>query len=310
MLGETAFIKFEIVNYSDQELSIGVGGDYRNEYGRPDSYKVKVIRNDGKDVSRPPVKMCVGGLLGSARIPPHGVYLKRLFLPHWGIFEKAGTYTITVIKTFNPHVRGSDALFEFPVKLTTTIKVAPYNREKMGLLIDSLAQTMLSPNTEADFRQDPTSVSAAQILARINDTRVIKYFDEAITSFQGADQFDDGGAIVRIAAYSLSTFNDDTAIEALERAAHSSNEETRLNIADAFSASKHPRAFDLLLAMRNDPYWFVRLRVVQRLGKSDAKASSALLSEMAEDENEDVRKQAHEFLDARKSKAPVKKRRG
>jgi HEAT repeat protein len=48
--------------------------------------------------------------------------------------------------------------------------------------------------------------------------------------------------------------------------------------------------------MQDDDYWFVRLRVAQRLEKVKTKESRAVLQKLLKDENEDVRKAAKESL--------------
>src|SRR5688572_31468903 len=57
MLGETTFLSFEVKNLSNTRLAFGDGGDYRNNLGRPESYKVTVVRVDGKSVPQPKVTM-------------------------------------------------------------------------------------------------------------------------------------------------------------------------------------------------------------------------------------------------------------
>ena len=59
MLGEPMFIAFEVTNMSDEKLCLGVGGDYRNKFGRPDSFQVSVRTDNGEAVQQP--KSSIGG---------------------------------------------------------------------------------------------------------------------------------------------------------------------------------------------------------------------------------------------------------
>jgi hypothetical protein len=43
MLGEPMFIAFEVTNLSGETLCLGVGGDYRNKFGRPESFDVQLL---------------------------------------------------------------------------------------------------------------------------------------------------------------------------------------------------------------------------------------------------------------------------
>src|SRR5690348_6587546 len=77
MLGETTFINFEVTNLSDKEICMTVGGDYRNDVGRPDSYKVTVGGDDGKSVPQPEVKFRMGGLIGCHSIKSKQTYVTK-----------------------------------------------------------------------------------------------------------------------------------------------------------------------------------------------------------------------------------------
>ena len=95
MLNEPVFLSFEIRNYSPQALCLGVGGDYRNSLGRPDSFTVTVNRADGTAVPQPKA-VGFGGISGCAYIPVAESHIIKLFLPHWALFEETGSYTINV----------------------------------------------------------------------------------------------------------------------------------------------------------------------------------------------------------------------
>src|SRR5688500_10405772 len=151
MLGETTFLSFEVRNLSDKELSFGDGGDYRNNIGRPDSYRVTVVRDDGKPVPQPKVKFWMGGLVGAQSVPINGSYVRKLSLPHWATFEGPGIYNITVSRTLT--IAGSDISTDrrkenFPSKAITTtahttIKIVETDDAKLGDVINDLGSKML-----------------------------------------------------------------------------------------------------------------------------------------------------------------------
>ena len=80
MLGEPLFFAFEVTNLSGEKLCLGVGGDYRNRFGRPDSFRVLVRSDDGTQVPQPEV-LNFGGFSGCAPIEPgENLYSKALYL--------------------------------------------------------------------------------------------------------------------------------------------------------------------------------------------------------------------------------------
>jgi HEAT repeat protein len=146
---------------------------------------------------------------------------------------------------------------------------------------------------------DPRASESAKALASINDVRVISYFAEALRKFRdsefGLDHFNESYIKDR-AIGALALYDDDRAIEALQSAMNSPTEDTRLEVATAFGDSPHRSAVKLLLRMKEDSYWLVRLRVAQRLATVNTMESRAVLHKLLKDENEDVRKAATEGL--------------
>jgi hypothetical protein len=296
MLGEPVFLAFEVKNLLAQDLCLGVGGDYRNNLGRPDSFKVSVTGKDGKAVPQPEAKG-FGGFSGCAQIPANGNYVVKLFLPHWATFTETGSYTINVRRrmaffNYQPkHTTFPDPDIVLQADVSAHINVAPYDEERMGEVIRSLGEVMLDIT-------NPAARDSAQALAHIGDRRAIKYFARALEQFGEAEfaDFTEKYLISSRAVSALAQFDDDSAIEALEAVMWSPSNDTRLDVASALVSSKHPKAIGLLLKMRNDSYWFVRLRVAQGLSKVKSADATALLREMLADENEEVRKAARDGL--------------
>lgn len=298
MLGEPTFLSFEVENLSSQDLCLGVGGDYRNNLGRPDSFKVSVTGQDGKAVPQPEV-IGLGGFSGCARVPARGTHVIKLFLPHWATFEEVGAYTVNVRRRmafFNYEPKPAvfpDPDFVLQADVSAHVYVFPYDDNKMGEVISSLGSAMLDVDK-------PGAVDSAQSLAYIGDRRAIKFFARALEKFGkfefglGADEY----PVSSRAVAALARFNDDAALEALEAAIGSPSNDTRLDVASAFANSEHPKAAGLLLKMQDDSYWFVRLRVAQGLSKVESAESLAALRKLLKDENEDVRKAAREGLNS------------
>jgi HEAT repeat protein len=69
--------------------------------------------------------------------------------------------------------------------------------------------------------------------------------------------------------------------------------------AHAWVESKHPDAIPLLISMRKDKYWPVRLTVVQALSQLGTPEAITILQEMSKDGNEYVSREANKYLSAK-----------
>jgi len=291
MLGEPMFLVFEVKNLTSERLCFGVGGDYRNSLGRPDSFKVSVKASDNSEVPQPEVAN-FGGFLGCQPIESGESHQINLFLEHWATIERPGSYAVNVKRHMAFHnYQAKPNVFPEPefvmqADVRTEFTVVPYDENRMGGVINSLGSIMLDVS-------DPRALESAQALASIRDKRVISYFVEALRRFRNSE-FDFGkeDSLSSRAVIVLGTFDDDRAIEALQAAMGSTNEDTRLNVATAFGDSPHHSATKLLLKMQKDSYWFVRLRVAQGLSNVGTVESLAALKKLINDENEHVRKAA------------------
>src|SRR5262249_10537963 len=156
------------------------GGDYRNALGRPESFKVTVRKEGGKQLPQPDAGPNFGGLMGPQKIPAQGAYVFKLFLPHWVAFEETGIYSITAARTlkvgrYNPQEWDKQKTTDLHAQAVTKIEVVRQNKKEMGEIIAALGNTMLGRQYEAT----ETAESAAYELAYIQDERVIPYFAEA-----------------------------------------------------------------------------------------------------------------------------------
>jgi hypothetical protein len=299
MLGEPMFIAFEVTNMSGEKLCLGVGGDYRNKFGRPDRFQVSVRTDNGEAVPQPR-SWNGGGFIGCDPIEPGQTYTVRLFLSHWATIEHTGFYRINVQRQMDFsrwEFAGSEKpKYSMRANVNAEFTVVPSEENKMGEVINSLGSVMLDSG-------DPKAVNATTALASIQDKRVITYFAEALRKF-GEVGFASGFASGRSSEYSivsgaitaLGTYDDDRAIEALQAAMKSSSQDTRLSVATALGGSPHKSAVKLLLQMQDDSYWFVRLRVAQGLKNVKTRDARDTLQKLLKDENEEVRKAAKETL--------------
>lgn len=296
MLGETTFLSFEVKNLSDTDLAFGDGGDYRNNIGRPESYRVTVVRDDGKSVPQPKVTMSMGGLYGLQRVPINGSYVRKLFVPHWATFEEPGTYIVTVTRTLGiagkePSLKGSMA-GETPsitTRASTSLTVTKTDNDRLGDVIRETGTRMLKESAARD---------SLQLLEFIKDPRTIEYWIKAVRVYSQdptADGFHRFAQTPRV----LASYDTPEAWAELRSAMKSKSEGVRLDVADALSSSSNEQSLPLLLSMQDDPYWFVRLRVGQRLDKEKNDAATEVLLKLLNDQNQEVWESAERALNAR-----------
>ena len=295
MLGEPLFINFEVTNITGETLCLSTGGDYRNKFGRPDRFKVSVKSEDGTALPNPEASG-MGGFIGCQPMEAGETYTVKLFLSHWANIERAGSYSVNVKRHMglsNYEAAPRDRKYKLLADVSAEFVVVPYDKNKMGGVISSLGSVMLDIS-------DPRATESAKALASIQDERVISYFAEALRKYRDPDPDsfpDDEYRIRTTAIYALGTYDDDRALEALLSVMNSRNEETRYNVATALADSPHRSVLKLLLQMQNDGYWFVRLRLAQKLAEVNTKESRAVLQKLLKDEHEDVRKAAKSGLD-------------
>ena len=294
MLGEPLFISFEVTNLSGERLCLGVGGDYRNKFGRPESFKVSVTGEDGTAVPQPEAEG-LGGFVGCASIESGETYTVRLFLSHWATITRTGSYHINVKRGMGfSNYESFDVRkqkYSMKADVNARFTVAPADENQMGAIINSLGSVMLDAS-------NPSAAESAAALAWIHDKRVISYFAEAVREFSDYEFFGltPESLISSRAIAVLGTYDDDRAIQALEAVMNSPCEHTRLDVAESFGESPHKSAIKLLLKMQDDNFWWVRKRVAQGLKGVNTKESLAALHKLLRDENEDVRNAAKETL--------------
>ena len=303
MDGEPVFLTFEVRNPSGVDLQIVVGGDYRNRVGRHDSYVLKATSAEGHPVREVDAGPTLGGMVWNEKIPAGGAYRTRLFLQHWVVPERPGTYTVSCAKALNVTEytgglpTGIDAPWAgAPVEVKTTLKVVPADDRAMGEVIARLGETLAEAvAADGDYLANSRRASdALTALGHFQDARAIPH----LVAVMRRDDPRFGGMKYG-AARALAKYTDDAALDALAAGMYDEDRPTRSAVAGALAESRHPRARALLLSMRRDEYVMVRLTVVHALGKVRTEESTAALREMAADGDEAVRREALRYLGER-----------
>ena len=310
MIGEPIYLSFGVHNHSEEDLQLIEGGDYRNRLGRPESYSITTIREDGKLVPNPDAGQSMGGQRGPQKIPAKDSFVRKLFLPNWARFEEHGEYLITCKRTLNISQYTPDRwdeneeTFDVDVEVSTKIKVNLPDKKKMVEVIVTLGNAMLGDDYDNSER-------AARALAYVNDEGAIEYLVKAIDTRRYGLKFTAIGA--------LSKFNNDLALQGLKKAmttkasdiasatthtvASTLADNIRHTAACALAKSKHPEAISLLLSMWRDKAYGVRITVLHALGRMNSAESLSMLREMTYDENELVSREAERYLKIRTSKS-------
>ena len=280
-LGEPLHLSFIVKNKSDRSLQLSVGGDGRNDIGRPITFSVVVKSEPGATLPPREVTRDWGGLGGAERIPPLGSYSFRLFLPHWALVKEPGVYRITARRILRFYTETEGKLDEVPEEASARLTVTPASREKLGELITALGDKVIAARNDNE--------EAWQALLAIDDDRVVPIFRKALEK-------EDSSAKCN-ALEGLAKFKTDEAFDGLKRGMAAEIGNVRHYAAGFLSESPHAGALPLLLAQRHDKYYAVRMTVLHAIAqKLDRAQALPLLQEMAADKNEQVSEEARRQL--------------
>lgn len=293
LIDEPMWFSLEIKNLSDVELGFVHGGDYRNKFGRFNSFSISAIDLNGVAADEISSGMNKGGGIYFSKIPVGETHKIRFLTSHWLGFENTGSYFLTckkemIIKEANE----SDVLsaLQYPkisIEVKTTLKVSSANYKQMGVVIDSYGQNLFSDSYEK-------SIESIKALSFIDDKRVTKYFVQLVNLMSKDKNF-----YQKFNFYAfrpLAKFNDNRAFEAIIKHIKSPDYNIRREVSLTLSTSKHPKAKGYLLSMRNDEIFSIRLDVTHYLGKQKSAESTAILKTMLDDKNEWVRNEAKRYL--------------
>ena len=310
MLGEPVYLSFTVRNLSDNDLQSLQGGDYRNRFGRPESYSVAVVDGQGQALPVLDAGPSFGGIMGPQKIPAKGTWTRRLFLPHWATLAAAGDYTVTckTVLKLSKHTPGkwdhNEKTTDINVEVKTPFKVVPTDQKRMGELIEALGDRMLGSNSDV-------SDEATRSLGWIDDERVIPFFSKAVATDNYSLRFAALDALAKFKSDdALQGIKTGLATQASDMRAHATTDALAGQLADnirhsaaiALSRSPNPEATKLLLSLWQDPYYAVRIDVLHALGKMDSADSLELLRKMTNDTNETVRNEAQRYLRLRTAK--------
>ncbi len=321
LLGEPMFLKFVVHNPTAREWKVLQGGDYRNNLGRPDSFKVEVRDAKGKLVSQPDAGFGLGGLMGAQIIPAHGEFAFSLFLPHWATFSQPGRYRITARRTLELFTGNkisfptSKELTPIPARASVDLQVLPPDSQQMGALIEKWQKAALSPHHPFDYFEDD-----AEKLRAVGDVRVVPFLVRSVLKSAQRRR-----SLNTSDLFALAKFNDERAFATLQKLARSrwsdpapgalaegltwqSADDIRFGAASALAQSPHPRAPEFLLSMRHDPSVLVRQTVVQNMGKLPIKRARAMWRKMLRDSSKEVRSEAKRYLENSRTKPKLQKR--
>jgi len=306
MLGEPTWLSFKVENFSDENLQLIVGGDYRNEYGRPNSFKIRVTDENSHAVPQPQVKFEAGGMVGPQPPLAKSNYTFRLFVPHWATFDGPGRYTFECARPLQlvKSTKDTASWRNTPgveVSAKTELAVTPPDFVRMGKVIEKLGADLLAAG-------EISSTEARNALASIHDDRVLPIWLKCLEQKTYEAKFH---ALIALGDYPAAE-----TVEALKRAmdlkgedlpnccttaqvAESLAKNLRVAAVQALAKNTNPEARKFLLARRHTGDDEMRLTVVHMLGREKTDESSKLLSEMTADPAKLVSREAARYLKER-----------
>jgi hypothetical protein len=305
MAGEPVFLAYQVENLSDTNLSLLVGGDYRNRLGRPERFTVTIRSAEGQSLPVPDPGPSFGGLGGAQPLPAHGKFGTALFLSDWGVITSPGVYSISARRTLNLIPEGSKwnygaSTYDISTSVDCSIKVVPADHQRMGELIDRLGKDLLAGKR-----------GSMQKLCAISDERTIPYFRQA------AESRDYELKVEALAA--LGKFGSEEAIKVLEKGlattwqdigncknqhqAESMAENIRTAAAQALQCSQAEKSHQVLIAHLHDSSPQIRLTAVHLLGSMKTEEAAERLKTMTNDSYALVRQEAARYLQEMSSTA-------
>ena len=303
VLGEPITLVLGFENRSAADLELLLSGEQGP--GWPDDFEVRVTGPDGEALPRPDgeegrretsytnsfVRAVRSHYTASAGM---GIHIP---LASWAKIEKPGLYTVALRRGVRAGPYGRRYRL-FPgttrpaveLRARTRFRVAGGGPDRIGRLVDELGETMLACDQSA-------SVEAATRLGELKDERVLKYMVEAVARCRNP-------SIRYTALGSFAKFRTDAGFEGLRLAASDADEDFRTVAANYLAASKHPKAKALLISLRKDPYYGVRMIVLIALEGMDTEAARRHIWEMTHDEHPQVKAEALRFLQDQGARPP------
>jgi len=301
MIGERIKLALIFENHSDTDIELLLSSSAG--YGWPDDYDVRVTGPDGKLLPAPEGSEDGGDANSHPNLfvragskSPNGVGSLYLTVPlkGWARPDRPGRYKVVLRRgVVAGPFKGTYGLSRETAKPATEIRLETEfalvsgGETRVGELIEELASKML----ECDGNPSG-SAAAAKRLAGIEDERAVGPLASAVAKCKNS-------GVKYPALLGLANFSTDAAFESLRAAAADADGNFRALVAMRVAENKHRGAWALLLSMRNDPYYDVRMAVLNALEHKDTEAARRLILEMTNDENQLVRKEALRFLQQR-----------
>lgn len=283
VLGEPAFLVFELTNRSDATLYMKEGGDYRNRLGRPERFEVWAEDGEGARVPGPDPGETFGGRETALTLEPGATYRRELFAPNWVTLSEPGTYEFHCRRSVDVAGAKDGPWKPVTVSATATVLVGPPDDGELGGIIASYGQDAV--------HQDPSRAErAVRALSSMQDERVVPFLVQAA--------FSDRGPIQLKALRALGQYQSPLALLGLAQGARDDNEAVRVAAAHALGNSAHPQAGRLLGELSIDPAEPVRLAVVAALEGHGSPTAAKTLQSLADDDSKRVREAARAALNA------------
>lgn len=297
LLGEPVTLMLTFRGRSDAALELLLSGDRGGEQW-PDDFEVTVTDPDGKTLPRPEgdrgaeIYTNVAMRASSHSQPTMNIVVS---LANWAELKKPGVYTVTCRRgvTAGPYNGLRYRIFPgttrpaVEISVRAQVKIVSGGEEGVGRLVEELGAKTLACD------RDPSDSAAAAVrLAKMDDERIIGPFAAAVSKCKNA-------SVKYTALGALAKFQTDAAFEALRAAASDADEDFRTVVAQAVARNKHPKAPALLLSMRRDSFYGVRLIVLYAMEAKDTEAARRVIWEMTNDEHPSVRDEALRFLQQR-----------
>lgn len=304
VLGEPVTLALKFENRSGSDVELLLSGEREGD-GWPDDFEITVVGPDGGRLPRPDAGE--DGLHGSHTNmflrAARGGYMATLStsalfpLTDWAKIEKPGRYAVTFRRGLRAGPYGRRYRL-FPgttkpaveLRLTAEFEVVGGGAEGLGKLVEELGASVLACDPHE-------SVAATTRLGALKDGRAVRHLVGAVQKCKNP-------SIRYQALGALSKYETDEAFEGLRLAASDADEDFRTVVAQSLAQSKHPKARALLLTLRKDPYYGVRLMVLNALESWDTAGARRLIWEMTGDEHPKIREEALRFLQERAGHPP------
>lgn len=286
VLGEPVFATFQVTTACDKTLSVLDGGDYRNKFGRAESYQLAATGAAGERVAVLDAGFQFGGIIGPLALSKGKPFEKRLLIAHWIDFPRPGVYRLTVDKTLHvgeamtPDEKDKTAI---AVSVSTSVEVLPAAAEKIGAVIEALGRQLALDDERA-------SSEAERAMLMIHDERVVPHFATLLAGPNASHRM--------AALWGLRPFASDEALAAIVKALSVGG--LRVAAAQALAENPHPMAWSSLWALRSDADDNIRLTVLHRLAKRDEPDTQARLRDFVRDPSAVIQGEAQRYLRERK----------